>query len=127
MTAICPGVRSHIVDKGECPSCGDRSVNADKLYPNKDLRSAVEAFKNKGVEEAMQAQALALAAASAGACLWHRRAWVACYLYLSYSTFEKMRTNALVAFRRLNGWGVAPPAACDASVPSHAQAIVCRN
>jgi hypothetical protein len=34
-----------LIAEGKCPHCGDTSVNADKLYPNRDLRNAVSAYQ----------------------------------------------------------------------------------
>eukprot|EP00959_Pyramimonas_sp_CCMP1952_P359262 7522763-Pyramimonas_sp.AAC.1 len=38
-------VRTKLIEEGKCPRCGDTSVNADKLYPNRDLRNAVQAYQ----------------------------------------------------------------------------------
>jgi hypothetical protein len=43
-------VRAALQGGGSCPSCGDGAVNADQLYPNRDLRSTVEAFKLNGLD-----------------------------------------------------------------------------
>jgi hypothetical protein len=43
-------VRAALASGNPCPACGDPAVNADKLYPNRDLRSTVEAFKLKGLD-----------------------------------------------------------------------------